>query len=789
MDAEGFGELLQQAEQLAAETEAVSELPHVERNLQEIQQAGERLRSRTLTRTSQDAADVKASILLGSRGLDIFHISQRLESLSAATTFEPLEPVKDTDIQGFLKNERDNALLSAIEESRRRTFLLAEEYHRESMLVQWEQVKQRVLHTLLGAGEDALDFSQDVEPSFVSDVAAPGRSALNSVEVAYGRQNVSDLWMMVKQMTDVLLVPAKDTLKSRTSVEMQMAFVRQALSFLENRYKSFTMGTVFGNLHQAQLGGVPGTYQLVRSFLNIKLPGPLPGMQDGEIEGQPVWAVIYYCLRCGDLNAAMQVVNRAQHQLGDFKSWFQEYMNSPDKRLSPSSENKLRLHYRRALRNCADPYKRAVYCLIGKCDVNDNHGEVADKTDDYLWLKLNQVCFDDDGSSSPQDRLTLPQLQKQLLEDYGESHFSASQHPFLYFQVLFLTAQFEAAVAFLFRVERLRSHAVHVALVLYELRLLLKSSGQSAQLLSQEPGDPPMIRRLNFIRLLMLYTRKFESTDPREALQYFYFLRNEKDSQGENMFMRCVSELVIESREFDMLLGKLEKDGSRKPGIIDKFAGDTRAIISKVALEAENKGLFEEAVKLYELAKNPDKVLELMNKLLSPVIAQVSAPQSNKERLKNTAVAIAERYRSQGTAAEKTINGTFYLLLDLMTFFDEYHAGQVDRAYDVMQRLKLLPLSQESVEERVAAFRNFSDEVRHNLSEVLLATMNILFTQYKRLKGAPAGTPGRSPRTVEDRGMQLRSQARALITFAGMIPYNMAGDTNARLVQMELLMN
>uniref|UniRef100_A0AAY4EN97 Nuclear pore complex protein Nup93 n=1 Tax=Denticeps clupeoides TaxID=299321 RepID=A0AAY4EN97_9TELE len=99
MDAEGFGELLQQAEQLAAETEAISELPHVERNLQEIQQAGERLRSRTLTRTSQDTADVKASILLGSRGLDIFHISQRLESLSAATTFEPLEPVKDTDIQ------------------------------------------------------------------------------------------------------------------------------------------------------------------------------------------------------------------------------------------------------------------------------------------------------------------------------------------------------------------------------------------------------------------------------------------------------------------------------------------------------------------------------------------------------------------------------------------------------------------------------------------------------------------------------------------------------------------
>ncbi len=80
MDTEGFGELLQQAEQLAAETEAVSELPHVERNLQEIQQAGERLRSRTLTRTSQDTADVKAwvfslvSVCKLTRSLNLFEV-------------------------------------------------------------------------------------------------------------------------------------------------------------------------------------------------------------------------------------------------------------------------------------------------------------------------------------------------------------------------------------------------------------------------------------------------------------------------------------------------------------------------------------------------------------------------------------------------------------------------------------------------------------------------------------------------------------------------------------------
>lgn len=47
-------------------------------------------------------------------------MSQKLESLSTAKTFEPLEPVKDTDVRAFLKNERDNALLAAIETTKKR---------------------------------------------------------------------------------------------------------------------------------------------------------------------------------------------------------------------------------------------------------------------------------------------------------------------------------------------------------------------------------------------------------------------------------------------------------------------------------------------------------------------------------------------------------------------------------------------------------------------------------------------------------------------------------------------
>jgi nuclear pore complex protein Nup93 len=56
---------------------------------------------------------------MGSRGYDIQRVSSRLEGLSSAKTFDPLEPVRDTDIHGFLKNERENALLAAIEQTRK----------------------------------------------------------------------------------------------------------------------------------------------------------------------------------------------------------------------------------------------------------------------------------------------------------------------------------------------------------------------------------------------------------------------------------------------------------------------------------------------------------------------------------------------------------------------------------------------------------------------------------------------------------------------------------------------
>lgn len=823
MDTDGFRDLLQQAEQLTAEMDSGTDLPHVERNLAQILEAGQRLLTRTAP-ASHDASDVKASILLGSKGYAVPKITERLDSLKATMTFEPLEPVRDTDIQGFLKNERENALLSVIEQTRKYTFAEVERHQWECMQNEWEREKHKILNTLLGSGPDAFEFQQEAEVLSSDGVFSQGRSNLDHVEMAYARQvyvynenvvannirpnlvelfvevakviddkAIMDLWEIMRCMTDIPLSAAHGLPAAvRRSKDTQHRLVEKAINHLENNFCQFLRKMVYENLEHSQLGGVPGTYNLVRSYLKLQLQSFPFAAEDGLLDGQPVWALVFYCLRCGDMRAAQQVIDKVSHQLGDFPSYFKEYVTNAQHRLSPANDTKIKLQYRRVVKNTQDPFKRAVYCIVGQCDPSEDHTEISDKIESYLWLKLSQIDFEADESSP--DALSIESFQKLLYEEYGESHFQGYQNPMLYTQVLVLTGQFEAAIEFLSRVEHLRHHAVHMALVLYELNLLFLPSTCQAPLLSQEPGDPPCVRRLNVARLVMMYTRKFEATDAREALQYFYFLRNLKTASGENMFYSCVSELVLETREFEMLLGRLERDGTRRPGAIDKFCQDTDKIIEMVARDTEAKGMFEEAVCLYDLAKNQDKAVVLINKLLSKLVSQPPSPEGNRDRLKAQAISMADRYRTVGQNISPINSSTFYLLLDLMTLFDLYHSGSVDQALDTIKHLKLLPFKPEEVEHAVNGFKKFSEEVRRNMPEILLSTMTLLHKKFTQTRSASVHSPAPGQTGLKDGGKEsflnyLRAQAKTLIMFAGMLPYRLPGDVNARLVQIEVLMN
>ncbi|KAL5467639.1 hypothetical protein EMCRGX_G031900 [Ephydatia muelleri] len=816
---QSLADLLQQAQQLTTDLQTGGELPRVHRNLQQIAEAGQRLLEKT-SGFPDESVDVKASILLGSRGFDVPKLSQKLENLNAAKTLEPIEPVVETDIEGFLRNEHENTLVTVIEQSRRLTFDEAERHLWKSMEGEWQLEKERILNSLLGPGPDLMEVPSEPEVRRSSPLSLQGRSALDAVGMAYAREvyirnesvldghphslvtafydisrnfadkNIAECWALVKTLLDIAILPP-EAYKHRTSASTQQQFVAQARSYLETRYRTYIQETVYGSLSLAQLGGVPGTFQLVRSYLNLKQAAMIPDLEDGLVDDQPVWAMVFYCMRCGSLDDALAAVSKASaaQSCGEFVNYLQEYKNSDNLRLSPSSEAKFQVSYKRQVKSWKDPFKRAVHCVLGHCDVMNNHSDVCVKTDDYMWLKLCQLNFDTKGShhSGTGDQLTLAQLQHQLLEEYGEEHFSAHQQPYLYFQVLMLTIQFEAAIDFMWRVEQLKTHAVHFAIALYDQNLLHRTNSTQAQILLSVPEG---VHQLNFARMVISYTRRFALTDPREALQYFYLLKGLRGPHGEDLFSGCVSDLVMESREFEMLLGRVEDDGTRKPGCVDKFKDDTQDVVEFVAMKAEQKGLYEDAIRLYDLAKKHNKVLEILNRLVSHVVSSPCVPHTDRDRLQSLAVHIAERYRSHPHTASGRLSHTFFLLLDVMQFFDHYHAKRWNDALDVMKQLRLLPLQPgETVEQKVTAFQAYDDEVRQCFPDILLATMSILYNEYKQTSYSTPhpGTP-RQDGGQETRKNHLRQLARTLITFAGMIPYQMPGDTNARLVQMDVLM-
>ena len=57
--------------------------------------------------------------LLAGRGFDAERVSQTLNSIKMAQAFEPLQPLEDTDVEGYLRNEHELMIVSCIEEARR----------------------------------------------------------------------------------------------------------------------------------------------------------------------------------------------------------------------------------------------------------------------------------------------------------------------------------------------------------------------------------------------------------------------------------------------------------------------------------------------------------------------------------------------------------------------------------------------------------------------------------------------------------------------------------------------
>jgi len=240
----------------------------------------------------------------------------------------------------------------------------------------------------------------------------------------------------------------------------------------------------------------------------------------------------------------------------------------------------------------------------------------------------------------------------------------------------------------------------------------------------------------------------------------------------------------------------VQPDGARRPGILDRYMPDTKRdeVVRMAATECEHKGLYEDAIKLYDLAQLFDNMLNILNKQLSRVL---SLPLDHIERKTLVELAAYASARCELTQAsvDTKIRTTFRHLRQLVDFFDKFNTGKYNEALVLMKELKLLPFttSRSELDERLQMFNSLDDTVRRNLAHILLSTMSCLYKLYEQYKSTMpiSMTPGGSSADARAREQylnMLRNEAKAIITFAGMNQYQMPSDTYAKLLHIEVYM-
>jgi hypothetical protein len=148
-----------------------------------------------------------------------------------------------------------------------------------------------------------------------------------------------------------------------------------AVRFLETQAYRYIVNEVNKNLRKADRGGRIGFIDTICGYLTL------------ELRRRTAWAILYYALRCGAIEAARGYVRDGS---SDFDQDIIESLDiySTDMSLSPGLEGSLKRYLRdEAIRNERDEFKIAsLAVLVRSQEVPEL--KIVSSFEDWLWLRL-----------------------------------------------------------------------------------------------------------------------------------------------------------------------------------------------------------------------------------------------------------------------------------------------------------------------------------------------------------------------------------------------------------------
>ncbi len=435
---------------------------------------------------------------------------------------------------------------------------------------------------------------------------------------------------------------------SQNHLNWNKGLVAGSRRYLESSFDKLIDSTVAFYPRDALLGGKPSNIDRIRAFLNIRMKRASPAeLQKLDfVDGVPVWACIFYLFRCGFLREAYQFARQYEFHLlktePSFIAYLKAFIETEDNYLTGTVKAQIQSDYsQRLIVGNQDPYKMAMLKIIGRCDLSKKIvADVIVTTQDYIWLQLWLVK---DGQSNPEAHVSgstqsynLTSLQKMVL-DLGASYFNPKgNNPLQYFEILLLVGLFEDAIGYLFDTN-LQLDAVHFAIcLLYHGVIQLAPVSPTDQLETVTTFKNPSgssTKCLNIVKILTSLSKVFSSTEIIDSVQYFLLLplAASISPQYNTLCQNAIRDAILSSGNFSLVLGDLAADGIFRPGLLSKFAplmnlGDEKSFVESItksaAIKCEKEDKYRDAVHLYNLAGDYDKVLQILSRKMSSQFSQ-----------------------------------------------------------------------------------------------------------------------------------------------------------------------
>lgn len=436
---------------------------------------------------------------------------------------------------------------------------------------------------------------------------------------------------------------------SVAAIDLRKRILRGTSRHLEKQCFQTMEGLLAKNPREANLGGIPNVLSKVKAYVRLRasrkdLAPDSTGLQ--TLDGEAVWAIIFYLLRTGHVQEAADYVHANKNAFRAIDRYFphyiSEYNGNPDRRLPPDMHNRINNEYGQRFRiapeNSVDPFRMSCYKVIGRCGLTEmTFAGLHQDLMDWAWLHFVVAREVNLAEEHAGDVFTLTNVQKSvkdlgdLLAAKGPVEQKASSGVYFYLQII--CGRFEYAVQSLYEMDYAAALHFAIGLGYYGLLNVSDPITSEGRLLTTSVTDRPQI---NFAQMIGWYTRDFRAANVTAAVDYLTLICLNGDLPGgigSQQVLAChesLRGLVLESREFAKLLGDMRLDGQRITGAIEErmkllHLVDTddfmRTVIMQAASVADDSGRVTDAVLLYDLAGEYDNVITITNRSLSEAVA------------------------------------------------------------------------------------------------------------------------------------------------------------------------